>query len=59
MRSCVKWGNQGVSSRSYKYEVASHNRESVNNKGKKEVIGYENDSNNKLGKDFKVKIFHF
>ena len=59
MRSCVKWGTQGVSVRSYKYGLTSHNRECVYNKGKQEVIGYEKDSNNKLGKNLKVKIFAY
>ena len=59
MRSCVKWSNQGVSVRSYKYGLTSHNRECVYNQEKKEVIGYEKDNNNKPGKKLKVKIFPY
>ena len=59
MKSCVKWGNQGVSVRSYKHGLTSHNRVCIYDKEHDEVIGYEKDKKNAKGSRFRVKSFRY
>jgi hypothetical protein len=59
MKSCVKWGNKGVSIRSFKYGLTSHTRECVYDKENKQVIGYEKDAKNTKSKRKKVKYFDY
>ena len=57
MKSCVKWGNKGVSIRSYKYGLTSHTRECIYDKKNKRVIGYEKDAKNTKAK--RTKYFDY
>ena len=59
MKSCVKWGNQGVSVRSYKHGLTSHNRVCIYDTENDEVIGYEKDKKNAKGSRFRVKSFRY
>ena len=59
MKLCVKWGNKGVSIRSYKYGLTSHTRECLYDKESRQVIGYERDAKNKEAARKRVKYFRY
>ena len=59
MKSCVKWGNQGISIRSYQYGLTSHTRECLYDKGNRQVVGYEKDAKSNQAARKKVKHFRY
>ena len=59
MKLCVKWGNKGVSIRSYKYGLTSHARECLYDKKSRQVIGFEGDSKDKESTRKRVKYFRY